>query len=83
MSTETKKTPRSVKAEKSMIKNKPTIFPLGFSVGLVENGPVIVDFVDVLNGVPTIIESIALSREKAEALASAIMEAVENEEAEN
>lgn len=83
MSTENKRTSKPAKSEKTIIKNKPTVFPLGFTVGLVESGPIIVDFVDILNGVPTIIESIALSKEKAEALASAIMEIVQNEETEN
>ena len=74
---------QSLKSDVSVLKTKPTIFPLGFSVSLVDDGSVLVDFVDVLNGVPTIIESIALSNEKAMALSSALIKIVENEESED
>lgn len=83
MSTSSKKTNSSDRSETPTIKTKPTIFPLGFSVSLVEDGSVIIDFVDVLNAVPTILESIALSKEKAKALSAALVRAIENEKSED
>lgn len=75
MPTETKK------SDKNLIKLKPTIFPLGFSVSKVEDSLVIINFADVLNGERTIIESIALPREKAEQLSVALSEAIRDLEA--
>jgi hypothetical protein len=78
-----KKTNLPGKTETPTIKTKPTIFPLGFAVSLIEDGSVIIDFVDVLNQAPTILESIALSKEKANALSAALMRAIENGKSED
>jgi len=61
-----------------IIKTKPTVFPLGFTVSQVENSFVVIDFIDNLNGRHTIIESVALPLEKANQLSQAITEATEN-----
>ncbi|MBS1169992.1 MAG: hypothetical protein H6R01_910 [Burkholderiaceae bacterium] len=80
MSTENKKPTKHQNSDKPAIKVKPTIFPLGFSVVLVDEGSIIVEFLDTLNGVTTIIESVALPKEKAKALASALAGAIDDEE---
>jgi hypothetical protein len=74
MPTETKK------SDKKLIKLKPTIFPLGFSVSKVEDSLIIINFADEINGQRTIIESIALPKEKAEQLAAALSDAIKNDE---
>lgn len=73
----------SKQRSKGSIKTKPTIFPLGFTVGLVEDSLVIIDFVDVINGNTTIIESIALPKQKAEQLSQALQEATKNGKSED
>lgn len=74
MPTETKK------SDKKLIKLKPTIFPLGFSVSKVEDSLIIINFADEINGERTIIESIAMPKEKAEQLATALSDAIKNDE---
>lgn len=71
------------KSDRRLIKTKPTIFPLGFSVSKVEDSLVIIEFVDTLNGENTILESIALPKEKAEHLSAALVEAIKNGESED
>ncbi len=71
------------KSDNEIMKTKPTIFPLGFSVGQVENSLVIIDFIDVLNGKRTIIESIVLPMEKAEQLSAALIGTIQNEKSED
>lgn len=70
------------KAEKSnnqsIIKTKPTIFPLGFAITRVEKSCVIIEFIDRVNGKTTVIESIALPNERANELSQAIKESLED-----
>ncbi len=73
----------SKKQDHKTIKLKPTIFPLGFTISQVEESFVIVDFIDLINGEPTILESIALPTDKAVQLATALTEAVKNDSAED
>jgi len=73
----------SKKTGKDIIKTKPTIFPMGFAIGQVENGMVIIDFIDVFNGQSTIIESIALPQNKAAQLSASLMEIIENGESQD
>lgn len=71
------------KSSKNLMKTKPTIFPLGFAVGKVENSAIVVEFFDVLNGEHTIIESIAMPFEKAMQLSITLKEAIEHAEDED
>lgn len=59
-------------------KIKPTIFPLGLSISQVESSLIIIDFIDVINGKLTILESVALPPEKAAQLSKALNEVLEN-----
>jgi hypothetical protein len=68
------------KSDKKLIKLKPTIFPLGFSVSKVEDSLIIINFADEINGEKTIIESIAMPKEKAAQLATALSDAIKNDE---
>lgn len=80
MSTSSKKNPvEIIKA----IKTKPTIFPLGFSISQVESSLTVIDFIDNINGVMTVIESIAIPKERAAQLSEALMEAIENGKTKN
>jgi hypothetical protein len=78
MSTSNKKTDAEI-----ITKTKPTIFPLGFTVSQVEGSLVVVDFIDRLNGATTILESIALPKERAAQLSAALIEAIENGKSED
>lgn len=71
------------KRSDSVMKIKPTIFPLGFSIGQVESSIVIVDFIDEINGIATIVESIALPKEKAAQLSAALADLIENDSPED
>ncbi|MEI2771870.1 MAG: hypothetical protein ABTR54_07930 [Candidatus Competibacter sp.] len=71
------------KSDDMVIKLKPTIFPLGFTVSQVEKSLVIVDFIDIISGKPTVLESIALPIEKAHQLSSALTEALKNDSSED
>lgn len=73
----------SKKTDATIIKTKPTIFPLGFSVSLVDGSLVVIDFIDELNGMATILESIALPKDKAAQLSEALIGAIESEKSEN
>ena len=61
-----------------VIKTKPTIFPLGFSISQVEGSLIVINFIDNLNRETTIIESIALPKDKAAQLSKALIEAIDN-----
>lgn len=50
---------------------------MGFSASQVEGDLVLIDFIDVLNNEPTIIESIALPTHKALLLSNALKDAIE------
>ncbi|WP_155637676.1 hypothetical protein [Burkholderia cepacia] len=73
MSTSPKKKP-----DPEFVKLKPTMFPLGFAISQVSDGMLILDFIDVINGKSTVIESVALTAGKAAQLSSALVEALEN-----
>lgn len=66
-----------------LVKIKPTVFPLGFSLGKVEGSLIIIDFIDIINGKHTIIESMALPLEKAAQLSTALSDMLENGKSEN
>lgn len=73
----------SKQKSRNVIKTKPTIFPLGFTVGLVEDSLVIIDFIDEINEKRTILESIALPKQKAEQLSQALLEAIKDGKSED
>lgn len=64
------------KITSSAKRSKPSIFPLGFGLAATEDGMVIIDFLDEINGERTTIESIALTKKKAEMLIKSLKEAV-------
>lgn len=73
--------------EEMIRKDKPTIFPLGFGVSDVENGAVvIIDFFDKTLGREgadlQIIESIAITKNKAKELIKALEDATSSERGE-
>lgn len=59
-----------------LVKSKPSIMPMGFAVGDVEDALIVIDFIDVLSGKPSIIESIVMPRSKALQLSKALAKAV-------
>ena len=61
-----------------IIKTKPTIFPLGFNLSMIENSLIIIDFMDVINKNNTIIESIALPEQKAQQLSQALLKIIKD-----
>lgn len=64
----------------SLIKSKPTILPMGFAVGQVEDELIVIDFIDEFSGQPAIIESIAMPKSKAMRLSNALAKAVKGED---
>ena len=60
-------------------KLKTSILPFGFSVGLVDNGLILVEFLDILNDEDVIVESIALTKNKTESLVKALQQALQEE----
>lgn len=71
------------KLDPEVIKLKSTTFPLGFAISQVSDGMLILDFIDVINGKHTVIESIALTAGKAAQLSSALVDALENGKSED
>lgn len=71
------------KSKENIVKTKPTIFPLGFTIGVIEDDLVIIDFMDVINEKRTILESIVLSKQKAEQLSQALQDAIRDEKSED
>lgn len=60
-------------------KLKTSILPFGFSVGLVDNDLILVEFLDILNDEDVIVESIALTKNKTESLVRALQQALQEE----
>lgn len=60
--------------ESPIKKLKPAIFPMGFSLSLVGTDIIVVDFIDIIGGEMTVVESIAMPKQKADQLARAINE---------
>lgn len=60
-------------------KLKTSILPFGFSVGLVDNDLILVEFLDILNDEDVIVESIALTKNKTESLVKALQQALQEE----
>lgn len=58
-------------------KINPSIMPLGFSVAEVGGVVIVIDYLDVLDGRPTIVGSFGLPKDKAVALARTLMMACE------
>lgn len=71
------------KTKIEVIKTKPTIFPLGFFISQVESSLLVINFIDNINGETTILESIALPKERAVQLSEALIEAIENGKSED
>jgi hypothetical protein len=60
----------------AILKNKPTIFPMGFTISVVEKQLIIIEFIDTINGERTVIESIALTADKAHQLSATLTQAL-------
>ncbi len=58
-------------------KLKTSILPFGFSIGLIDNDLILVEFVDELNGENVIVESIALTKNKTVNLITALQQALQ------
>ena len=65
--------------EGTLVKLKPSILPMGFAIGQVEEDFIVIEFIDSFDGVTTIIESIALPKSKASQLANALTKALESD----
>ncbi|MCP4346567.1 MAG: hypothetical protein GY795_13705 [Desulfobacterales bacterium] len=66
-----------------MRKNCRTLFPIGFGVSKVEDGIVVLNFIDIIdieNNDYEIISSIAMSEEKAKTLIKSLNEAINGNE---
>lgn len=58
-------------------KLKTSILPFGFSIGLVDDDLILIEFVDRLNGENVIVESIALTKNKTMSLVGALQQALQ------
>ena len=67
----------NMKNQKQPIKTKPTIIPMAFSIGAMDNDLIVIDFKDELNGEEQILESIAMTTKKALRLSEGLKEAVD------
>lgn len=66
-----------MKNQKQPIKTKPTIIPMAFSIGAMDNDLIVIDFKDVINGEEQILESIAMTKNKALRLSEGLREAID------
>mgnify|MGYP000890596036 FL=1 len=53
-----------MKNHEQTIKTKPTIVPMAFAIGAMDNDLIVIDFKDELNGEEQILESIAMTTKK-------------------
>ena len=67
----------NMKNQKQPIKTKPTIIPMAFSIGAMDNDLIVIDFKDVINGEEQILESIAMTKNKALRLSEGLREAID------
>ncbi len=63
-----------------LFKTKPSMMPMGFAVGEVEDALIVIDFIDVLSGRPTIIESVVMPKSKALQLSESLAKAVADDD---